>query len=219
MGGFIGWGLFAASLMISCGTSIFAGWLVVGSSVGVAQYLVISRKLNSHRTTRIGMARPGIWIPVTVLGVLLSVLTQSELPAMLYSLNRNMDVTAAKSLGYISGGLIYGLLQALALKRPVRGVLFWSLACALGWSIGTVIGLTAARTAVNWLIGYNYDFGSESGPFLVGAWDALFIAIEGGVGTAIFAVITGLFLSPLRSPVLAIPDSRGKPQTEQNDPA
>jgi hypothetical protein len=217
VGGLIGWVITAVSSLAIFGIAFIISWFVVGVCVGIAQYHVLSRHLSASPTNKITGIRSGSWIASTIIGVLLCFLVASEVPSLLYSLSSDMEAGARKLLGYVVGGLLYGVLQGLTLERTAKSVTIWGFVCALGWCLGAGISLLLAQSAVDWLIGYNYDVGSE---FVLGPWDATYIVIAGTIGTTIFGLVTGPAIALLRwpKPAPSQPGTPGKPQTAQNDP-
>jgi hypothetical protein len=108
------------------------GGLIAGLGLGAVQWLVLRRRL------------PGapLWIPATGLGLAVGLAAGSSL------VGYDTELTDLVLQGALSG-LGVGALQALVLRRAVRGALVWMLASvplwALGWAVPTLIGIDVER--------------------------------------------------------------------------
>jgi hypothetical protein len=108
------------------------GGLIAGLGIGAAQWLVLRRRL------------PGaaLWIPATGLGLAVGLAAGSSL------VGYDTELTDLVLQGALSG-LGVGALQALVLRREVRGAPVWMVASAalwaLGWTVTTLAGIDVER--------------------------------------------------------------------------
>lgn len=113
------------------GTAL-GGGLIAGVGIGVAQWLVLRARLP----------RAALWIPATGLGLAAGLAAGSWLVGYRTGL-------ADLALQGAFSGLGTGALQALVLRRAVRGALVWMLAAAplwaLGWTVTTLVGIDVER--------------------------------------------------------------------------
>ena len=113
-----------------------AGGLLVGLGVGAAQWLVLRARLTGA----------ALWIPATGLGLAVGLAAGSFLVGYRTQL-------ADLALQGASCGLAVGALQALVLRRELRGAPVWGLASvllwALGWTVTTLAGIDVERQYMN----------------------------------------------------------------------
>jgi hypothetical protein len=123
----VGWliGFAACEALQSFLTTVFVDGLVIGSAIGVAQWLVLRRQISPV----------GFWPVASIVGFGAGkALSDSLLPG------------TATLAGYaLSGaviGAVVGLMQGLVLGRSLRSALWWIPASAVAWGIGWIpIGL------------------------------------------------------------------------------
>ncbi len=108
------------------------GGLIAGLGIGAAQWLVLRRRLPGA----------GLWIPATGLGLAVGLAVGSSL------VGYGTELADLVLQGALSG-LGVGALQALVLRREVRGAPVWMLASAplwaLGWTVTTLAGIDVER--------------------------------------------------------------------------
>ena len=108
------------------------GGLIAGLGIGAAQWLVLRRRL----------AGAALWIPATGLGLAVGLAAGSSL------VGYGTELADLALQGAVSG-LAVGALQALVLRRELRGALVWMLASAplwaLGWTVTTLAGIDVER--------------------------------------------------------------------------
>ncbi|HST05429.1 MAG TPA: hypothetical protein VLQ48_11950 [Chloroflexia bacterium] len=222
IGGILGWIFIAVSMITTLGFSLFACWLIVGPCVAGAQYIVISEHINNFPLKKSASMGAGIWIMSATLGMLGVLICYYEIPGLLFhkmaklyielGLSKETITFIDTSLGFASGGLLYGAIQGMTLRNP-RALAMWCALSTLGWGIGATLGTQTAQIVMNLLRGEQFQLAAG---YVLGPFDALYFACAGITGTFIFGLITGVFISHLPSQPAYTQD---KSQTARNDPA
>jgi hypothetical protein len=152
----VGWliGFAACEALQSFLTTVFVDGLVIGTAIGVAQWLVLRRSISPV----------GWWIVASVVGFGAGkAVSEWLLPG------------TTTTVGYVlSGaviGAVVGVAQGLVLGRSLRSALWWVPASAVAWGVGwSAIGL--AENATGW---------STIAPYLVSAAGAIAAGIITGI--------------------------------------
>jgi hypothetical protein len=106
--------------------SLNSDGLVIGTGVGIAQWLVLRRQLQPA----------GWWILASIIGFGIGKVLGDQVAASVGGL-------VGSALGGAAIGLVAGALQWLVLQRKVVSSGWWVLASTIGWAIGwMIIGTT-----------------------------------------------------------------------------
>ena len=105
--------------------SLSSDGLIIGTGVGIAQWLILRRQLNGV----------GWWVLVTIVGFGVGKLEGD-------SLAQAVGGTLGAGLGGAAIGTTVGLAQWVVLRRRVAAAGWWVLGSAIGWAVGwAIIGL------------------------------------------------------------------------------
>jgi hypothetical protein len=152
----VGWliGFTACEALQSFLTTVFVDGLVIGSAIGIVQWLVLRRSISPV----------GWWVVASIVGFGAGkALSDAALPG------------TTTLVGYVLTGAVIGavvgLAQGLVLRRSLRSALWWAPASALAWGVGwSAIGL--AENATGW---------SAIAPYLVSSVGATAAGIVTGI--------------------------------------
>jgi hypothetical protein len=216
IGGFVGWGfaIIFASMTLSIGFTL--SWIIIGGCLGFMQSYVLFKRerLFQLRVESWRTSETFLWIGSTVIGTLLSFISVVAIQFARPSQSVTADNSWRDILGFVIGGMLYGIAQWLVLRRFAKWFALWIVACALGWGIGAIVGLQIARAIVDLFT----DPRNTDDVILLGYLDLAGIMVAGTMGIIVFGMITGIFLNLVGLGSRSRSDNPGTPQTAQSDP-
>jgi hypothetical protein len=116
------------------------GWaifLVLGTMLGAAQWIILRRRLR----------RAGWWIPATAGGWIVVIAAGDLLTRVGIAPGSESATTGVVLLSTLAAGISLGFLQLPILYRRIRWPFLWILASAIGWlTLGLAIGKSIDRT-------------------------------------------------------------------------
>jgi len=183
-------------LYVDTSTLRLVSWAVRGAVVGVAQWLVLRRRLKVSAwwilACAIGFAVVGIVSRIARLeiGVPLVVFDNGPLGDP-----DGITWEIILIVGLIMSGVVGGIAQWLVLRKPLRGAGWWILASVTGLAVGAAVSMnvgTAVSYVANNLVPTTLDMNTYLAVGTVVY--ALVDAVAGAVIGVIYGAITGLIL-------------------------
>ena len=180
-------GAVVALVLSPIGVNLGLVWVVVGASVGVAQWLVLREQI----------CRAGWWVVASIVGWSMGWGVGFPLTVSLFERSSVISDLVYVVAIWLGVGAWIGAVQWLVLRRQVHQAGWWMLASAVGWVTGWILAL-AVVFAVPWVVGNSLggpgaqaDAGKVMGMllfFVAGGFVGLVI------GSAVSGVITGGWL-------------------------